>query len=117
MSTRDKSSDPDAVAPMGAEIVRFVTVRRSRQVAADPPSASTGLGLAKCSLAGSLCKIAAKPSSLRNILHRPGQRLWLLLHAPCLLDGPDNAAQAIALPEDDYRRFAARRLETREPRT
>lgn len=116
MSTRDKSSDPDAVAPMSAEIVRFVTVRPPRQVVADPPSASIDLGLAKCSLADSLRKIAAKRASLRHILRRPGQRLWLLLHAPGLLDGPDGAAQAIALSEDDYRRLAARRQETREPR-
>jgi len=41
--------------------------------------------------------------------HRPVRRLWVLLHAPFLLDGPSSAAHAIALPEDDYRRHAARR--------
>ena len=46
MSTRDKSSYPYPVAPMSAEILRFVTVRPPRQVAADPPSASIEPGLA-----------------------------------------------------------------------
>ena len=116
MSTRDKSSYPDAVDPKSAGIFRFATVRPARQAAADRPRASIDLGLLKCSLADSLRKIAAMRASLRHILCRPGQRLWLLLHALSLLDGRGNTAQAIALAEDDYRRLAARRRETREPR-
>jgi hypothetical protein len=115
MSTRDKSSYPDAVDPTSAGIFRFATLRPPRQAAADRPRASIDLGLLKCSLADSLRKIPAMRASLRHILRRPGQRLWLLLHAPRLLDGPDSAAQAIALHEDDYRRLAARQ-ETREQR-
>lgn len=41
----------------------------------------------------------------------PGERLWLLLHAPALLDGPESTAQAIAQPDDDYHRLAARQHE------
>ena len=56
--------------------------------------------------------IAAMRAALRRTLRRPREQLWLLLHAPSLLDGPDSAAKAIALPEDDYRRLAVRRRET-----
>jgi hypothetical protein len=37
--------------------------------------------------------------------HRPGLRLWTLLHAQSLLNGPASGAHAIAFIEDDYRRF------------
>ena len=35
--------------------------------------------------------------------HRLGLRLWTLLHAQVLLNGPGSSAQAIAFVEDDYR--------------
>ena len=37
--------------------------------------------------------------------HRLGLRLWTLLHAQSLLNGPASGAHAIAFIEDDYRRF------------
>jgi len=36
--------------------------------------------------------------------HRLGLRLWTLLHAQSLLNGPGSGAHAIAFIEDDYRR-------------
>ena len=47
---------------------------------------------------------------------RPAQRLWALLHAASLLDGPRSAAHPFDLPEDDYRRLAARWQEIRDER-
>jgi hypothetical protein len=98
---------------MSAEMFQFVTVRPPRQVADDPSSASINLRLGKCSLADSLRKIAATRAGLRHTLRRPGERLWLLLHALSLLDGPASTVQAIALPEDDYRRLTAPQQATR----
>jgi hypothetical protein len=40
---------------------------------------------------------------------RFGTRLWTLLHAQVLLDGPAAAAGSPGLIEDSHRRFAARR--------
>jgi hypothetical protein len=60
--------------------------------------------------------IAAMRAALRRTLRQPREQLWLLLHAPSLLDGPASAANAIALAEDDYRRLAVRRRETRATR-
>ena len=60
--------------------------------------------------------IAAMRAALRHTLRRPREQLWLLLHAPSLLNGPGSAANAIALPEDDYRRLTVRRDETRATR-
>jgi hypothetical protein len=65
--------------------------------------------------------IAPLRAGIRHTRRRPGsrrpaQRLWALLHAPSLLDGPRSAAHPFALPEDDYRRLAVRRQETRERR-
>jgi hypothetical protein len=117
MSTRDKSTAPDAVAPAGAELFRFVAARSPRQAASDPPSASISLRLGRCPLAGWLGKIAATRAGLRHALRRPGKRLWLLLHAPSLLDGPESTAQANAPPEHDYHRLAARQHETRARRS
>ena len=37
--------------------------------------------------------------------HRLGLRLWTLLHAQSLLNGPGSGAHAIAFIEDDYRRL------------
>lgn len=113
MRTRDQSAAPDAGAPVSAESFRFATVRPPQQVPDDPPSASISLGPGTCSLADSLRKIAAMRAGLRQTLCRPGERLWLLLHALSLLDGPASTAQAIALPEDDYRRLGARQQEIR----
>jgi hypothetical protein len=98
---------------MSTESSRFVTVRPSRQVAADPSSASINLEPGKSLLTDPLRKIAAMRAGLRHTLRRPSERLWLLLHAPSLLDGPASTVRAIALPEDDYRRLAARQQETR----
>lgn len=112
VSTRDQFTAPDAVAPMGADSFRCATARPPRQVAADPSSASINVALGNCSLADSLRKIAATRAALRHTLRRPGERLWLLLHALSVLDGPASIAQAIGLPEDDYRRLAARQQET-----
>jgi hypothetical protein len=108
MSTRDQSTAPDAIPPISADIFQFVTVRPPRQVAADSPRASISPGLGRCSLADRLRKITAMRLGLRQTLRRAGERLWLL-HAPSLLDGPGSAARDIVLPEDDYRRLAARR--------
>jgi hypothetical protein len=113
MSTRDQSTAPDA--PMSADIFQFVTARPPRQATADPPSVSISLRLGRCLLAGWPRKIAAVRAGLRHTLRGPGERLWLLLHAPSLLDGPDSAAQAIT-PEDDYHRLAARQHEARARR-
>jgi hypothetical protein len=112
MSTRDQSTAPDAGTPTGAEIFRFVTARSPRQAASDPPSASISRRLGRCPLRGWLRKIAATRASLRHAVRRPGGRLWLLLHAPSLLDSPERTAQAIAPPEHDYHRLAARQHET-----
>ena len=49
--------------------------------------------------------------------HRPGPRLWALLHAQSLLDGPGSGALAMALPEDDHSRLAIRRRESLERRS
>ena len=111
--TRDQSAAPDAGAPISAESFRFVTIRPPWQVAGDPPSASISLRLGTCPLADSLRKLAAMRAGLRQTLCRTGERLWLLLHALSLLDGPASTAQAIALSEDDYRRLAARQQEIR----
>ena len=46
-------------------------------------------------------------SSLRQ--HRPGQRLWALLHAQFLLRGPATSGDDIRLVEDDYQRMAVLR--------
>jgi hypothetical protein len=116
MNTRGQSAAPDAIAPMRAEIFQSVTARSSRQAASDLPSASISLRPGRCSLAGWLRQIAATRAGLRHTLRRPGERLWLLLHAPSLLDGPGSTAPAIALPEDDYHRLAARQHETRARR-
>lgn len=104
---------PDEDAPASTESFEFVTVRPPRQVAADPSSASINLWRGKSSLAASLRKIAAMRVGLRHILRRPGERLWMLLHAQSLLNGRGSTAEAIALAEDDYRRLAARQQETR----
>jgi hypothetical protein len=48
-------------------------------------------------------------SSLRQ--HRPGQRLWVLLHAQFLLRGPATSGDDIRLVEDDYQRMAVLRRE------
>ena len=48
-------------------------------------------------------------SSLRK--HRPGQRLWVLLHAQFLLRGPATSGDDIRLVEDDYQRMAVLRRE------
>ena len=37
--------------------------------------------------------------------HRLGLRLWALLHAQSLLNGPGSGAHAIAFLEDDYLRL------------
>jgi hypothetical protein len=37
--------------------------------------------------------------------HRLGLRIWTLLHAQSLLDGPGSGAHAVAFIEDDYRRL------------
>jgi hypothetical protein len=92
MSTRDQFTAPDEDAPTSTESFRFVIVRPPRQ-------------------------IAAMRAGLRHILRRPGERLWLLLHALSPLDGRGSTAQAIALAEDDYRRLAARQQETRAMRS
>ena len=47
--------------------------------------------------------------SLRQ--HRPGQRLWVLLHAQFLLRGPATSGDDIRLVEDDYQRMAVLRRE------
>jgi len=116
MSTRDQPAAPDAAAPISAKIFQFVTARPPQRAASGPPSAGIGLRLARCSLADWLRKIAAVRAGLRHTLRRPGERLWLLLHAPSLLDGAESTAQADARPEDDYRRLAARQHETRARR-
>jgi hypothetical protein len=41
--------------------------------------------------------------------HRVGLRLWALLNAQALLDGPAGTPGGAALVEDDRRRMAARR--------
>jgi len=46
--------------------------------------------------------------SLRQ--HRPGQRLWVLLHAQFLLRGPATGDD-IRVVEDDYQRMAVLRRE------
>jgi hypothetical protein len=61
--------------------------------------------------------IAAVRAGIKRTLrqhssHRPGLRLWTLLHAQSLLDGPGSRAHAIAFTEHDHRRLAARRHET-----
>jgi SAM-dependent methyltransferase len=48
-------------------------------------------------------------SSLRQ--HRPGQRLWVLLHAQFLLRGPATSGDDVRLVEDDYQRMAVLRRE------
>jgi hypothetical protein len=48
-------------------------------------------------------------STLRQ--YRPGQRLWVLLHAQSLLCGPGTSRADIRLIEDDYQRMAALRRE------
>jgi hypothetical protein len=87
MSTRYQFTAPDEDAPMSTESFRLVTICPQRQV------------------------------GLRHILRRAGERLWPLLHALSLLDGPGSTAQAIAPAEDDYRRLAARQQETRAMRS
>jgi len=41
----------------------------------------------------------------QNSSHRLGPRLWTLLHAQSLLDGPGSGADPVAFIEDDYRRL------------
>jgi hypothetical protein len=114
MNTCDKSSDPDAVAPVSAEIFRFVTFRLPRQVAGDPPSASIDTALTNARLPPRCAR--SSPRGLGPVLRQAGQRLWLLLNALSLLGSPGSAARVIALPEDDYRRLAARQTDSRPAR-
>jgi len=41
----------------------------------------------------------------QNSSHRLGLRLWTLVHAQSLLDGPGSGADPVAFIEDDYRRL------------
>lgn len=41
----------------------------------------------------------------RRRRHRPGLRLWTLLHAQSLLNGLGSGPHAVAFMEDDYRRL------------
>lgn len=111
MSTRDKSTAPGCSSSHGRRDPPALDCRPPRQAASDPPRTSINLRLGKSSLADSLRKIATTGAGLRHPLLRPGERLWLLLHAPALLDGPESTAQAIAQPDDDYHRLAARQHE------
>jgi hypothetical protein len=61
-------------------------------------------------------RVGIKRTLRQHSSHRPGLRLWVLLRAQSLLDGPGSGAHAIAFIEDDYRRLAARRQETLERR-
>lgn len=50
-------------------------------------------------------RVGSKRTPRQHSSHRLGLRLWTLLHAQSLLNGPGNGAHAIAFIEDDYRRL------------
>jgi len=91
---------------MSAEIVRSYSPPVRAGLLPIRPGASTVLRLAKCRFLLLCFARSPQASSLMNILHHPGQLLWLLRHAPC------SRTRRITLPshraaQDDYRRFAA----------
>jgi hypothetical protein len=50
-------------------------------------------------------RVGIKRTPHQHSSHRLGLRLWTLLHAQSLLNGPGSGAHAIAFIEDDYRRL------------
>jgi hypothetical protein len=52
-------------------------------------------------------RVGIKRTPRQHSSHRLGLRLWTLLHAQSLLNGPGSGAPAIAVIEDDYRRLSA----------
>jgi hypothetical protein len=50
-------------------------------------------------------RVGIKRRPRQNSSHRLGLRLWSLLHAQSLLNGPASGADAVAFIEDDYRRL------------
>jgi hypothetical protein len=50
-------------------------------------------------------RAGTKRTPRQHSSHPLGLRLWTLLHAQSLLNGPASGAPAIASIEDDYRRF------------
>jgi hypothetical protein len=50
-------------------------------------------------------RVGIKRPPRQHSSHRLGLRLWTLLHAQSLLNGPGSGAHAIAFIEDDYRRL------------
>lgn len=50
-------------------------------------------------------RVGIKRTPRQHNSHRLGLRLWTLLHAQSLLNGPDSGAHAIAFIEDDYLRL------------
>ena len=50
-------------------------------------------------------RVGIKRTSRQHSSRRLGLRLWTLLHAQSLLNGPGSGAHAIAFIEDDYLRL------------
>jgi hypothetical protein len=53
-------------------------------------------------------RVSIKRTPRLHSHHRLGLRLWTLLRAQSLLNGPGSGAHAIAFIEDDYRRLRTR---------
>lgn len=50
-------------------------------------------------------RVGIKRTPRQHSSHRLGLRLWTLLHAQSLLNGPGSGIHAIVFVEDDYRRL------------